>query len=119
MGVHLSSSWTTGKWKLNNDTIILQSEIVYDTLKYSSTPNSPSIQKLVISIDETSEVVSLDQHLASSRISRSQNTYQPPEKLYFHNNRLYIITLNGKIIKKKQKGIFGRKKSPSYYIRKM
>src|SRR5690242_5602236 len=48
----LMSSWTTGTWRTNNDTIYFKMVPVYDTIKNAGVGNRDS---LVLSMDEKSE----------------------------------------------------------------
>tara|TARA_B000000441_G_C21669352_1_gene306341 strand:+ start:170 stop:664 length:495 start_codon:yes stop_codon:yes gene_type:complete len=109
----LTSSWTSGKWFLNNDTLFLKKVLVYDTLVLDET--SPKLDSLVLSPDEVSGIITILEYDLSEGSSGGQNRQPIPEKLYFKNEKLYSIDKDGKLITKNLKGFWTDKKYPPFY----
>ena len=119
----LFSSWSTGKWILTKDTILLTNIVVFDTITthcvYENGEKKFYDKKpeLIISLDEKPEAISdLDARL-STICGGAQNKYPQPMKLFYENNKLYEIRTNGKLKRKKMKGFMSREKFDPYYIR--
>ncbi len=105
----LSSSWSNGTWSNRNDTIYFKMTPIYDTLRRKNVVGIEIQDSLVLSSDETSEIIDYDEYLSSVLISGGQNRFQNPERLYFKKNRLLMISKEGNVLKAK-KAIVGRKK---------
>jgi hypothetical protein len=104
----LSASWTKGTWSLKNDTIYFHMIPTYDTISYKNNGGT-STDKLVLSVDETPERLTPEQLLSRGLSSGGQNLQNYPDKLFFKSQRLYNIK-NGKLVKKKIKGFWTKKK---------
>jgi hypothetical protein len=92
--------WTNGTWTINNDTMYFKFVPVYDTLKYS---NSYALE---LSDDEIPSV-SLTSHIAEYTVG-GQDTSKMPKKLFYRDDKLFTIKTNGKLIKRKDKGWYGK-----------
>lgn len=113
----LASTWAKGEWTIKNDTIYLKAIPVYDSLFYKDEESDVKLNKLVVSIDETSEKITYEQHAMNSLVSGGQNIERAPKKLFYRNGKLFNIDEKGRLIKKKQKGLWSGKKYPPYFIR--
>ena len=78
----LASSWTTGKWKVEKDTIYLTTEFVMDTLNIRNSENKIIRDSLVISSDRESNRIEKIEHLSYLLSSGGQNRLKPPNKIY-------------------------------------
>lgn len=101
----LASGWSIGKWKIIGDTIILTPTPIMDTLIRMSEPDS-----LVLSLNKTTERVSEEQFAIDNITSGGQLPDYVPKKLVFKKERLYEVKKNGKLKKKKVRGLFTKKK---------
>lgn len=113
----LSISWTKGKWSFSNDTIYLIATSIIDTIQYTN-ESGETIDTLLLSTDETPSRIVIKTrnefpwYLGSSK---TQNSQPYPDKLFYKKDRLYEIK-DGKLIKKKQRGFWTKKKfAPWYY----
>jgi len=114
----LAGSWSKGKWLIDKDTIILENIAVYDTVIYTDTISVNKIEKreeLVLSADDSSEMISVTEAVLSSISGGGQNRKAPPDKLIYRRNRLYLLDKNGKIDNKKHPTLLTGKKYKSYY----
>ncbi|SIN67330.1 hypothetical protein [Algoriphagus halophilus] len=96
---------------MKGDTIILTPTLVMDTLIRKGEPDS-----LVRSLNKTTERVS-DEQFAIDNIT-SGGQLPPdyvPKKLFFKKERLYEFNANGKLKKKKERGLFAKKKFVPWY----
>jgi len=101
----LASSWTTGKWKVEKDTIYLTTEFVMDTLNIRNSKNKIIRDSLVISSDRESKRIEKIEHLSYLLSSGGQNRLKPPEKMFWKRNKIYRITEEGEVEKiRKVKG---------------
>lgn len=103
--------WSKGKWEVKNDTIYFKAIPVYDTLRR---PNGKDT--LILSQTETPKLI-IDIDPINEEIIKSINLgLQDPfsGKLFFHNNKLYEIDKNGKLITEKKTRSFSRKNSEKF-----
>jgi hypothetical protein len=114
----LTSSWTSGKWFINNDTLFLEKVLVYDTLVHNN-EIAQKLDSLVLSPDEVSGIITmLEYHINEiSSVSGGQDRQPIPKKLYFKNERLYSIDKNGKILTENLKAFWTDKKYPPFYFK--
>ncbi len=110
----LTSSWSYGRWKINNDTVFLINTPIYDTVRYFDSINK-TIDTLVLSIDKKSEQIILDTAIGYDMQSGGQNRVPVPKRLYYKNDRLYEISDNGQLKEKKVYCPFRQKKFEPYY----
>ncbi|WP_299157087.1 hypothetical protein [uncultured Christiangramia sp.] len=111
----LASSWSKGKWSLKNDTIFLKVIPIMDTLKIVK--NYKYSDSLILSSDPKASQVENDELITNSLSSKGQNRQKPPERLFIKNKKLFLLTENNKIDKKKyQQG--GRNKKHKIYFYK-
>jgi hypothetical protein len=87
----------------------------YDTISYKNNGGT-STNKLVLSVDETPERLTPEQLLSRGLSSGGQNLQNYPDKLFFKSQRLYNIK-NGKLIKKKIKGFWTKKKWRPWFFK--
>ena len=107
----LESSWTKGKWKLNKDTLLLQPELIYDTLRTTS-PDGVH-DSLVVSKDLNPELITT---LYLGYLTTGwQNRVPPPHKLFFKGSRLYRILSSGNLDKSKQEEFWTKKKFSTWF----
>jgi len=110
----LMSSWTTGEFEIQNDTIYFIHKAKFDTVlnvdgSYYMKPSMDSISNSISEEDYQPEIY---------LVSGGENRVQMPSKLYYKKNKLYHIYPNGKLNKNKIRGILNRNKHRTYYIRK-
>jgi hypothetical protein len=122
----LSSSWSTGKWKVLNDTIYLVNMPIYDTLigvdtlwksKHFNLYATKKINELYLSSDENPERISLSESIMSSISGGGQNRVSYPAKLVNKRGKLFKLDKTGRIETKKVKGFATKKKFKTYYIK--
>ncbi len=116
----LSSSWSSGKWTINNDTIYLINIPIFDTVNYNDSIGSfkPSPgDSLILSMDQKSERISSGSAIISLICSGGQNRSPNPVKLVYKKEKLFEVGQNGKLIKKRIYCPFRQKKFKPYYIK--
>ena len=107
----LASGWALGTWNRHEDTIQLIPTLILDTLIREGIPDS-----LVLSLDITSERITMEQFAIDQITSGGQLPTYVPEKLLYRNNRLYKFDKKGKVKRKKEKGVLTQKKyDPSFF----
>lgn len=111
----LSGSWTKGTWSLKNDTVYFHMVPTYDTISYKNN-DSISADKLILSADETSERLTPEQYANMGLSSGGQNIRSSPDKLFSKRQKLFAIK-NGKLVKKKIKGIWTKKKWRPWFFK--
>lgn len=107
----LMSSWSEGRWKVLRDTVYFTVVPVLDTLRRVNKPDS-----LVVSLDETPNVINNDYFIQSQLVSGGQLYREPPLKLFFKRNRLYRI-VDHKLDKKRKKEHWTQKLFSPWYIK--
>ncbi|MBE9584538.1 hypothetical protein IM792_08775 [Mucilaginibacter sp. JRF] len=100
--VHGSKSWAIGTWKTVSDTVYLNQTIIYDTVKTSAS------EYYLIESNDTKRDVILKEHLGMTALGSNQITSKLPA-LYFKRGRLYIVAVDGRLIKPKGIGLDGKK----------
>ena len=113
----LAGSWTIGKWKYEKGTIILEPTYIYDTLIVKDADENFVKDSLVFSIDSNSNKISQVDYALNLLSSGGQNKVPPPIKLFYKKNKLIVIGENGKLIKKKVRGFWTKKKYRPWYIK--
>ncbi|PQV48921.1 hypothetical protein CLV33_104127 [Jejuia pallidilutea] len=111
----LSSSWTTGKWKVSNDTIYFKTELVSDSLQVRDSNGNKIKDSLVLSADLKINRIELNEFIMLSLSSGGQNRVKPPNKLYWKRNKLYRINENGTLYLRKVKAFWTDKKNKTYF----
>jgi len=111
----LSSSWTTGKWKVSNDTIYFKSELVSDSLQIRDSNGNKIKDSLVLSADHKINRIELNEFIMSSLSSGGQNRVKPPNKLYWKRKKLYRINENETLDLRKLKAFWTDKKYKTYF----
>jgi hypothetical protein len=110
----LSGSWSKGKWYRKKDTIFFKTIIVYDTLRYIGL-NGQRVDSLIKSDDEIPKVIK--NHPTNVLHSGGQNFYSGPEKLYYKNERLFGIDKQNRLIRKRFRGFWTKKKFPTWFFK--
>jgi hypothetical protein len=111
----LSASWTKGTWTVNKDTVYFHMVPTYDTITYKNKDGTYA-EKLILSVDQTPERLTQEEVASMGLPSGGQNFIPYPEKLVYKKDRLYGIK-NGRIIKKKQKGFWTKKKWNPWFFK--
>lgn len=88
---------------------------VYDTISYKNNDGS-SADKLILSLDEISERLTPDQYVGMGISSGGQNIQPYPDKLFFKREKLFAIK-NGKLVRKKIKGFWTKKKWRPWFFK--
>lgn len=117
----LIHSWVTGKWSTSGRTINFQFISIVDTVLRTYKPDS-----LVLSLDEKSNRVSEQEFLSTLLVSGGQQSEQFPKSLFKKGKRLFILDKEGRLNRKRYRGIwpqkkwpFGYKKWPTWYKEKL
>ena len=111
----LASSWTTGKWRIQNDTIYLKTELIMDTLRIRNSENKSIKDSLVLSADQRANRIESNEFIVSSLSSGGQNRIEPPKKLYWKKEKLYLINENGTLDLRKLKSFSTDRKFKTYF----
>jgi hypothetical protein len=106
----LIHSWATGKWSTSGRTINFQFKNVVDTLSRANKPDS-----LVLSLDEKSNRINDQEFLSTLLVSGGQQSEQFPNKLFKKGKRLFIIDKEGRLDRKRHRGIWPQKRWPFGY----
>ena len=105
----LANNWSTGQWRISNDTIYLRFVKVYDTLVRENKPDS-----LVLSATEKSTSINEQQYAIRCISSINQRT-DITDRLYLRGKQLFLVDKNGRLEKGKKPGMMkGTKYSTSY-----
>lgn len=108
----LEASWSKGTWKLHNDTVLLTTVLLYDTLRTVALTGE-KYDSLVVSKDQNAEVLTT---LNPGYITTGwQNRVPAPNKLYFKRDRLYHVNESGILDKKKRQEFWTKKMYPSCF----
>lgn len=113
----LASNWTKGTWKVSNDTIYINIKPVYDTLKLVRNGENVA-DSLVLSLDDKAESISAEEYAVSLITGGGQSINSVPERLYYSRKRLIAVDENGKLKKRKTKGILAKRKYVPWYIKR-
>jgi hypothetical protein len=111
----LSSSWTTGKWKVSNDTIYLKSELVFDSLQIRDSNGNKIKDSLVLSADHKINRIEVNEFIMSSLSSGGQNRVKPPNKIYWKRKKLYRFNNDDTLDFRKVKAFWTDKKYGTYF----
>ena len=115
----LSSSWTIGKWKVKNDTIFLETQLIMDTLVLGKSGQKQLKDSLVLSPDKFANRIEFSDYAISTISSGGQNRTKPPLKLYWKKNRLYRINRNGTLDLRKVNAFGNDKKYKTYFLKEI
>lgn len=111
----LSGSWTKGTWSLKNDTVYFRMIPTYDTVRCKNNDGTFA-DKLILSADEISEKMTSDEYVGMGLSSGGQNIQPYPDKLFFKRQKLFEVK-NGKLVKKKIKGFWTKKKWRPWFFK--
>jgi hypothetical protein len=113
----LSSSWSIGKWSANKDTIYLKNIPIYDNLTYYDSVNNTTVDKKVLSGDEKSEQISINEAVINEISGGGQNRYLNPIKLLSRKQKLFKINMDGHIMNRKVYCQFRQKRFAQFYVK--
>ena len=106
----LIHTWATGKWSASGRFINFQYISVLDTLQRTDKPDS-----LVLSLDDISNRIDEQRFMATLLVSGGQRSDEFSDKLFRKGKRLFFVDRNGKLNRKKYRGIWPQKKWPWGY----
>ncbi len=89
-----------------------------DTLQIRNSENKVIRDSLVLSMDKNIDRIESNELILSLLSSGGQNKVKPPEKLYFKDEKLYLINKNGSLDTRKLKDFWTDKKYKTYFIKK-
>ncbi|WP_169304327.1 hypothetical protein [Pedobacter frigoris] len=119
-GVCLTHRWSSGKWRINNDTIYFKVVPIYDTVTYSD--NRIKVNHTFLSeygeSGHTYLPISAYHFIEPKRWSTQEEDHFP-KKLFFQKNKLYAIANDKRLIRKKEGGSLWRKGYPTWYTKGM
>ena len=110
-------SWSKGTWAIKNDTIYFKTILIYDTLRYKK-ENGQIVDSLIVANDEKPKIITIPP-INTIFSSGGQNRQPCPDKLYYKNEKLFKITKEGKLVKKKIKGFWTKKKWHPWYFKQI
>jgi hypothetical protein len=113
----LASRWTVGIWHEDNGLIEFKVVPILDTVHISVNYINEKRDSLVLSSDENSSSITLEESAINSLSGGGQLTQLGFSKLYAKRNKLFSIDENGRISRKRRQPIFSRKKRPSSFFR--
>jgi hypothetical protein len=108
----LIKNWAVGQWTFSKDIVTLNFVDVYDTLVRPDKPDS-----LVLSLDDKSSKINIEEYGSTQLVSGGQHHSDITDRLIVKRKRLYLMDNNGRPSKVKQRGIWTKKKRPTYYFR--
>ena len=106
----LIHDWSAGQWTVSGRTLKLEFNIIYDTL---SRPDK--VDSLVLSADEKSNRITGIEFAETGLQSGGQNRDRFQDLFTLRVNRLYLADKNGRPIKSRHRGIWTKKKWPTFY----
>lgn len=109
-----ASSWTQGKWVMQNDTIYFKVIPVFDTLRRTQKKDT-----LILSIDRKPELITERNGSITHFVSTGGQNFQKMNlKLYFKDDKLFEIKKNGKLVTKKKKEFWQHKEYDTWFVKK-
>lgn len=111
----LASSWTNGKWRIENDTIYLKTELIMDTLQIRNSENQVIRDSLVLSADQIIGRIEYNDLAGMLLSGGGQNRVNPPNKLFFKRKKLFRIRGNGTLDLTRVKAFWTNKKHKTYF----
>jgi len=108
----LINNWAVGHWTFSNDIVTLRLTYIYDTLTRPYKPDS-----LVLSLDNKSNRINNEDFLSTLLVSGGQRDPEITDRLILKRKRLYLVDKNGRPSKVKQRGIWTKKKRPTYFFK--
>lgn len=110
----LASSWSVGKWRFENGKIYLNIKPVLDTLAREGQSDS-----LVLSDDERSSRIHIDEFAISLISSGGQGRAldRIPERLAVRGRKLHPLNSAGQIVRRREAGIWNKRKRPIYFFK--
>lgn len=112
--IDIYSSWTKGNWKMTGDTILFQMIPIWDTVSIDS--RSIIKDTLILSLDSIPSRELRSVYFDTLR-GYGQNYYTYPDKLVFRSGQLYKLNHEGKLDKRRVKGLWSQKRYPTWYKR--
>jgi len=111
----LGASWSKGTWSVKNDTVYLKTILLYDTLRYNNN-DGKSVDSLVLSDEEKPKLMT-SPNIIGMLSSGGQNRQPCPDKLFYQKDKLFDIGKDGKLITKKIRGFWSKKKWDPWYFK--
>jgi hypothetical protein len=108
----LASSWAVGQWTTSKKTVILNFTNIYDTLTRENQTDS-----LVLSVDDRPNRITNDEFVMSLISSRTQRHDGITNKLSIKGKRLYLMDNSDRVLRTRERGIWTKRKRPTYYFR--
>jgi hypothetical protein len=105
-------NWAVGRWTITDNIIQLTFTNIYDTLTRFNRSDS-----LVLSGDEKSNRINIEEFASTQFVSGGQHHTGITDRLIFKRQRLYLADKNGRPLRGKQRGIWTKKKRPTWYFR--
>ncbi|WP_157716160.1 hypothetical protein [Roseivirga echinicomitans] len=112
----LASQWATGIWHEENGFIELKVVPIFDTIRISGSQTNSIKDSLVMSDNQQSSLISLEDHTASLLTSRHQTLEINFSNLFTKGDRLFHVKKNGHLSRKRVRRFLSRKR-PSYFFR--
>ncbi len=111
----LASSWSNGKWKVENNTIFLNVIPIMDTLKIVN--DNRYSDSLILSSDQKANLIKKEETFINALAGGGQNRQKPPKKLYIRNGKLFRLTDKNEIDNKKHKQLSTDKKFKTFFYK--
>jgi len=110
----LASSWSVGTWKLKKGTLHLNIKPVLDTLTREGLRDS-----LVLSADEKSNRIHIDEFAITLISSGGQGRAldRIPERLAVRGRKLHPLNAAGQIVRRREAGIWNKRKRQIYFFK--
>jgi hypothetical protein len=114
----LISSWANGTYKVNKDTLYFTWIPIFDTLRLFDSVKNTWVDSFIVSEGQIPKLLTKDP--GNLLASGGQSKYYLPKKLYYHKEVLYDFNVEtGKMLTKKYKPLWGSKKMPAGYHKKI
>lgn len=111
----LEASWSKGTWSIKNDTVYFKTIPINDTLRYKNN-DGKFVDSLVLSDEEKPKLITTPNTIGMLS-SGGQNRQPCPDKLFYRKDKLFDINKDGKLITKKIRGFWSKKKWDPWYFK--
>jgi len=108
----LAHTWAIGHWTMNNKIVNLEFITVYDTLVRENKTDT-----LVLSTDDKPSRIDNKEFISSLLVSSSQRNDDLTDRLLKKGKRLFLLDDNNKPVKTRQRGIWRKRKKPTWYFK--
>lgn len=110
----LVHKWTMGSWS-GTDTLVLNSKAIYDTVDVINRITGIHSDSLILSSDTISSSISREK--LSPYASYGQDPWIDQKHFVIKKDRLYVLQSNGKLLTKKNRGFWTKRRFPPYYFK--